>query len=91
LIAHVPGSQLTISQTQAGYRRYSEKKISRISTVIVTVLSSALPTTTVLVLFFIQSMLVRIGLVIVFTALFSLALAVFSSADKATIFTATAT
>jgi len=57
----------------------------------VAVLSSALPTTTVLVLFFIQSMLIRIGLVIVFTALFSLTLAVFSSADKATIFTATAT
>jgi len=36
-------------------------------------------------------MLIRIGLVIVFTSLFSLALAVFTSADKATIFTATAT
>ncbi|OQO12263.1 hypothetical protein B0A48_02904 [Cryoendolithus antarcticus] len=78
-------------ETQPGFRDYSQKQTSRASTVIVTVLSSALPTITVLVLFFIHSLLIRIGLVIVFTALFSLALAVFSSADKATIFTATAT
>jgi hypothetical protein len=82
---------LTTSQTQPEFRRYSEDRISRTNTTIVTVISSALPTTTVLVLFFIDSMLVRIGLVIVFTSLFSLALAVFTSADKATMFTATAT
>jgi hypothetical protein len=78
-------------QDQPGYREYDEKKMARTSTVIVTVLASALPAVTVLVLYFIKQLLIRIGLIIVFTSLFSLALATFTTADKATIFTATAT
>ncbi|GIZ41325.1 hypothetical protein CKM354_000463200 [Cercospora kikuchii] len=76
---------------QTDYREYGEKKLARVSTVIVTVLASALPAMTVLVLYFVKRLLVRIGLIIVFTSLFSLALAIFTTADKVNIFTATAT
>lgn len=78
-------------QNRPEYREYNDKKIAGTSTVIVTVLASAMPAVTVLVLYFVRRLLVRIGLMIVFTTLFSLALAIFSTADKATIFTATAT
>lgn len=75
----------------SGFRSYSVERISRASKIIASVLSATVPTITVLVLYFIKRMIVRIGLVIVFTALFSLALGVFTEAKKQDIFTATAT
>lgn len=53
--------------------------------------TSMLPTLTIIVLYFVNPPLVRIGLVVVFTALFSLALSFFTSAPVEGIFTATAT
>lgn len=44
----------------------------------------------VLVLYFVNSMLIRIGLVILFTTIFSVALALFTGAKKIEIFSATA-
>jgi len=54
------------------------------------ILSSLLPTVVILVLYFVNKMLVRIGLIILFTAIFSLSLALFTEAKKVEIFSATA-
>lgn len=53
--------------------------------------TSVLPTLTIVVLYFVNPPLVHIGLVVVFTALFLLALSFFTSAPVEGIFTATAT
>lgn len=54
------------------------------------VLSSLLPTVMILALYFIQSMLWRIGAVIIFTAIFAVALTVFTNARKIEVYSATA-
>jgi hypothetical protein len=54
------------------------------------IISSILPTIVILVLYFVKRMIVRIGLVIIFTAIFSIALAIFTAARKVEIFSATA-
>ncbi|OCL00017.1 uncharacterized protein K441DRAFT_627195 [Cenococcum geophilum 1.58] len=71
-------------------RRYNDEHILRVSKVIGATLSSLLPTLVILVLFFVKRMLVRIGLVIVFTAVFSLTLSLLTEARKVEIFSATA-
>jgi hypothetical protein len=71
-------------------RKYSEKRIAKVSNVFGAIISSILPTLVILVLYFVKRMVVRIGLVIVFTAVFSLALALLTAARKVEIFSATA-
>ena len=71
-------------------RKYSSKRIGRVSNIVVAVVSSILPTLVILVLYFVKRMIVRIGLVIFFTAIFSIALAAFTDARKVEIFSATA-
>ena len=61
-----------------------------VSNVVASTISSLLPTLVILLLYFVNRMLVRIGLVIVFTAIFSLALSFFTTANKGEIFAATA-
>lgn len=61
-----------------------------LSNTISAVVSSLLPTMVILVLYFVNRLLVRIGLVIVFTAMFSLALSTFTEANKVENFSATA-
>ena len=62
----------------------------KISKVIVGTWSSLLPTLAILVLYFVKSMLVRIGLVIVFTFMFSFVLSIFTGARNVEVFSATA-
>ncbi|CAM1506500.1 Fc.00g061410.m01.CDS01 [Cosmosporella sp. VM-42] len=72
-------------------RVYNEKKVSRVGDGIVAALSAVLPMIAILALYFVHSMIKRIGLVIVFTTIFSVTLAIFTGAKKAEIFAATAT
>ena len=71
-------------------RDYSETRIAAISNSISAIFSSFLPTVVILVLYFVKSMLVRIVLMIVFTAIFSLSLSIFTEGKKVEIFAATA-
>lgn len=57
---------------------------------IIAALSAIFPTVVILGLYFVQSMIKRIGLVILFTSLFAITLALFTGAKKVEIFSATA-
>ena len=74
----------------ADFRHYDEAALTKISNVVTAILSSLLPTVVILVLYFVNRMLTRIGLIITFTSVFSLALALFTEAKKVEVFTATA-
>ncbi|KAI0156186.1 hypothetical protein BJ166DRAFT_594381 [Pestalotiopsis sp. NC0098] len=71
-------------------RYYAPEKIKRAGDGIVVALSAVLPTLAILVLYFVKDMIQRIGLVILFTAVFAIAMAVFTGAKKIEIFSATA-
>jgi hypothetical protein len=73
-----------------GIREYKEDRIATISNSFGAILSSLLPTIVILVLYLVQHMLLRIGWLIIFTAIFSLSLAIFTGAKKVEIFSATA-
>ncbi|KAK7920840.1 hypothetical protein PG985_008862 [Apiospora marii] len=64
--------------------------ISRVGSAAVAALSSTLPTLAILALYFVRDMVTRMGLVILFTTIFSIALAIFTDAKKIEIFSATA-
>ena len=70
--------------------QYDDTQLTTISKAVGVVFASLVPTVSVLVLYFIENMLVRIGLLVVFTAVFSAALALFTSARKIEIFSAIA-
>ena len=72
------------------FRQYDDEKIETISNSVSAILGSLLPTIAILVLYFVKQMLLRIGLVIVFTSIFSLALSLFTEAKRVEIFSATA-
>lgn len=72
------------------FRQYDDDKIETISNSVSAILGSLLPTIAILVLYFVKRMLLRIGLVIVFTSIFSLALSLFTDAKRVEIFSATA-
>ncbi|KAK8006695.1 hypothetical protein PG991_012992 [Apiospora marii] len=71
-------------------RAYSPQTISRVGSAAVAALSSTLPTLAILALYFVRDMVTRMGLVILFTTIFSIALAIFTDAKKIEIFSATA-
>lgn len=71
-------------------RYYAPEKIKRVGDGIVVALSAVLPTLAILVLYFVKNMIKRIGLVILFTAIFAIAMAVLTGAKKIEIFSATA-
>lgn len=78
------------SDTSSDVRAYSGDQIGRISKIIGAVASSFLSTLAILVLYFVERIIIRIGLVIIFTTLFSTALAVFTDGRKVEVFSATA-
>jgi hypothetical protein len=71
-------------------RVYDEKIVIRAADMIGTAISSSLPVLAVAVLYCIQSMLTRLGIVALFTVLFSLALMATTKAKRIEIFAATA-
>ncbi|KAL9081586.1 MAG: hypothetical protein Q9159_007234 [Coniocarpon cinnabarinum] len=84
------GHRRGIGISNTTFRDYGKARLERLSRSISAVVASLLPTLAILILYFIQRMLVRIGLVIVFTSMFSLALAFFTAGSTAEIFAATA-
>ena len=74
----------------SGIVEYEDTRLTAISNAVGVIFASLVPTISVLVLYFIQNMLVRIGLLVVFTAVFAAALAVFTKARKIEIFSAIA-
>jgi Zn-dependent protease len=74
----------------AGLYDYSDRTITKLSSLVATVLSSVLPIGGVIVLYFVENTLARIGIIAGMTGLFSLCLALLTSARKSEIFAATA-
>jgi hypothetical protein len=78
------------SDHSAGLYNYSDRTITKLSSLVATVLSSVLPIVGVIVLYFVENTLARIGIIAGMTALFSLCLALLTAASKSEIFAATA-
>ncbi|KAJ4007375.1 hypothetical protein NW766_010059 [Fusarium irregulare] len=74
-----------------GLTTYSDSKLIRLSNLFAVVVSSALPVLTIFVLNTVKSTNTRLGLTVVFTVMFAVALEVFTSAKRVEIFAATAT
>lgn len=74
----------------SGIVEYEDTRLTAISNAVGVIFASVVPTTSVLVLYFIKNMLVRIGLLVVFTAVFAVALTVFTKARNIEIFSAIA-
>ncbi|KAH6677396.1 hypothetical protein B0J14DRAFT_341472 [Halenospora varia] len=73
---------------ESGIGQYSEKHLSAAVNILGTVMASVLPIVSIVVLYFVTSTVVRLGLTIVFTGLFSCALALMTRARRVEIFTA---
>jgi hypothetical protein len=80
-----------IIDEEAGLTSYTDSRLTKASNLIAIIVSSTLPVLTIFVLNALQSTTIRLGLTVLFTALFSILLALFSSAKRAEIFAATAT
>lgn len=74
----------------SGIVDYEDTRLAVISNAVAVIFASLVPTVSVLVLYFIKNMLVRIGLLVLFTAVFAAALALFTNARKIEIFSAIA-
>ncbi|KAK4199459.1 hypothetical protein QBC40DRAFT_254963, partial [Triangularia verruculosa] len=90
LLGHRIGTG-NVVDAERGHVSYSSSRISKASSLITTVLASTLPVLTILVLHRLDNTDVRIGVTAVFTAVFALAIALFSDAKRVEIFAATAT
>lgn len=73
---------------ESGIVEYSDTHITGFVKVLGTVVASVLPISSIVALYFVRNILVRLGLIIIFTALFSLAMAIFSGARQVEIFAA---
>lgn len=80
-----------ILDEETGLTSYSDAKINRVSNIIATVLASTLPVVTIFVLNVLPNTNLRVGLTILFTAIFALVLVTFTSARRVEIFAAIAT
>ncbi|KAI1324696.1 hypothetical protein F5Y16DRAFT_402109 [Xylariaceae sp. FL0255] len=69
---------------------YEEKKVAKIGDAFVATISAVLPTVVILVHYFMKSLVIRLGLVVIFTSAFAVALATFTNAKRIEIFSATA-
>ncbi|KAH6664981.1 hypothetical protein B0J14DRAFT_661091 [Halenospora varia] len=69
---------------------YDEKRLERIASILCGVIASLLPILAILALYFVKRMLLRIGLTIIFTAVFSLTISLFTETSKVNVFAATA-
>lgn len=78
------------SDHSAGLYNYSDRTITKLSSLVATVVSSVLPIAGVIVVYFVENTLARIGIIAGMTALFSLCLALLTAARKSEIFAAAA-
>ncbi|KAI0907403.1 hypothetical protein F4823DRAFT_603214 [Ustulina deusta] len=84
-VESVPGETLTPS-----LYHYPDERILVFLGIVGSVLSSVLPTLSIIILFFVHDMLARLGLVTLFTFLFSLTMSLATKAKRYEIFAATA-
>jgi hypothetical protein len=79
-----------ISETLgSGLYEYKETTMHKIARVTTTVVASILPLCSVVVLYLVQSNATRLGIIVVLSALFSLALSLMTNSRKIEIFAAT--
>lgn len=71
-----------------GIYRYSDAKISVFSKVTGTALAALLPTTSIFALYFVETPLIRLGMIMAFTTTFAITLAVFTKGNMFEIFAA---
>ncbi|PQE07040.1 ATP synthase subunit gamma protein [Rutstroemia sp. NJR-2017a BBW] len=69
---------------------YKEKTVTRVADMIGISIASLLPVLAVIVLYSVHEMLVRLGIIAMFTVVFALALMVTTNAKRVEIFAATA-
>ena len=87
------GQYLCVSKPgdeEAGFVEYSDSKVLAVSNVIVTLLSSMIPVTSTIGLYFVPGIKLRLGLVAVFMVIFCTVLAICTNARRVEIFGATA-
>ena len=73
-----------------GLTEYKESKITFAASIIVISVAAMLPAISIFALYLVHSMVVRLGVITVFSGLFSASLAVFTRARKVEVFAATA-
>jgi hypothetical protein len=78
------------SDTERGLYHYQEETVLRLADVIGTVVSALLPILAVVVLYCVKNMWARLGLVALFTVLFSLVLGLVATGKRIEVFAATA-
>ena len=74
----------------SGIVEYDNSRLRSISNAVTVIFASLVPTVSVLVLSYVKTTKIRLGLLILFTAVFSAALATFTSARKIEVFSAIA-
>ncbi|MCJ1307123.1 hypothetical protein MMC25_000769 [Agyrium rufum] len=90
LIKRMKRSSSSDVYARAGFVEYADSTTLRLADGMSTVVASMFPAVTTIVLYFIQSSIVRLGVTVAFTAGFALALSVFTKARRIEIFSATA-
>jgi hypothetical protein len=75
---------------EARYFEYEDEHVLRVANVIGSIISSALLVGSIMALYFVDNMIVRLGIVAAFTQVFSLVLILATSARKIEVFAATA-
>jgi hypothetical protein len=78
-----------VEDPESGITQYSESHLARLVHILGIVFASILPITSIVVLYFVSDQLAKLGTVVAFTALFSLALVSVTRAKRVEIFTAT--
>lgn len=73
-----------------GLVHYKDTTLSGITRVLTILVSSLLPSASIFALYFVESLINRLGVIMGFSVLFSISLAVFTSAQRIEIFAATA-
>lgn len=84
-----PSQSYIPEEPESEISQYSEERLTGFVHVLGTVLASLLPISSIVVLYFVSNLLVRLGIVAAFTALFSLALALITQARRIEIFAGT--
>jgi hypothetical protein len=75
---------------EARYFEYEDKYVLRVANIFGSIVSSALLVGSIMALYFVHNMLIRLGIVAAFTQVFSLVLILATSARKIEVFAATA-
>jgi hypothetical protein len=84
-----PDTQQPDVYAQSGFSKYDDARLIATIEVISTVISSLLPISSIIILYFVTSQPARLGIILGYTALFSIALAIFTKARRVEIFAAT--